>query len=462
MFSLSSEPIRREEVISTLKNDKAGALCVFEGWVRNHNEGKKVSSLEYQVYEALAMKEGQKILHEATHKFNLHHIVCVHRFGHLKLGEAAVWIGATATHRDDAFKACRFVIDEIKLRLPIWKKEHYLEQKPEWVFCKDHHTHVHFHEEDFYTKQAKLVDQGKLKASHVLVVGAGGLGCPVVTSLTTAGVGHIDLVDFDKISLSNIHRQPLYSPEVVGEKKVTVAQNKMSALNPFIHVHGHDLKISAENVLRMMSGKNLVIDCTDNLETKFLLHDACMKLRIPLISASIYQFEGQIRTFVPGETGCLRCTHSETPDDTKLGNCNDFGVLGSAVGALGHLEANEAILFLLQGHNNTQKETFYINLKTLSQMKIKNLKIDQCPTCEGVVDLKTSDLEISVATLHTMNATLVDVRDKEDTILDEYLKHDRPVVVFCHRGVRSKKLVSEYRLKGAHHFYSLIGGACSL
>lgn len=460
MFNLTPERIEREDLIASLKNDKAGALVVFEGWVRDHNEGKKVSSLEYQVYEALAQKEGEKILHEARHKFNLHHIVCTHRFGHLKLGEAAVWVGATATHRDDAFRAARFVIDEIKLRLPIWKKEHYVDQEAKWVFCKDHNTHVHFHEEDFYKKQAKLVSQERLKNAHVLVIGAGGLGCPVLTSLTTAGVGHIDIAEFDKVSISNIHRQPLYAAEVVGEKKVTVAQNHLSRLNPFIHVHGHDVRISADNVERFITGKTLIMDCTDNLETKYLLHDACMKLRIPFISASIYQFEGQVRTFIPGESGCLRCAHKETPDDSRLGNCNDFGVLGSAVATIGNIQANEALLFISEGKNNTINDTFFMNMKSLSQMKIKNLKRTDCEVCEGKVELRVNDLEISTSELHKMGAVLVDVRETED--LTPYMKETKPVVLYCHRGVKSKRLVQDMRSKGYPKFYSLKGGACSL
>jgi molybdopterin/thiamine biosynthesis adenylyltransferase/molybdopterin synthase catalytic subunit len=463
MFQLSSEKIDREQLIADLKNDKAGALVVFEGWVRDHNEGKAVSSLEYQVYEELARKEGEKILHEARHKFNLHSVFCSHRFGHLYLGDTAVWIGAIASHRDDAFKATRYVIDEIKLRLPIWKKEHYLDQKPEWVFCKDHHTHVHFHEADYYQKQAKLTNQEILKQSRVLVVGAGGLGCPVLTGLTTAGVGHIDIVDFDKISLSNIHRQPLYSPEVVGEKKVTIAKNKLSALNPFTHIHGFDARISADNVERFIQGKTLVLDCTDNLETKFLLHDACFKNGIPLLSGSIYQYEGQLRTFVPTlGHGCLRCTQNTTPDDAKLGNCNDFGVLGAAVSVIGSLQATEAIQFLLEKTNNTIKETFYLNVKNLSQMKIKNLKKENCLACEGKITLTQSDFEIDVKDIHHDDVELVDIRDKEDSYLEQFLVHNKKIVVYCHRGIRSKSLVQILRFKGYTHLYSLIGGASSL
>lgn len=463
MFTLSSTPIDREALIEKLKEDKAGALVVFEGWVRDHNEGKAVSSLEYQVYEELALKEGAKILHEATHKFNLHKIECSHRFGHLLLGDTAVWIGAIASHRDDAFKATRYIIDEIKLRLPIWKKEHYVSEKPEWVFCKHHHTHVHFHSEDYYAKQAKLIDQNALKKSHVLVVGAGGLGCPVLTALTTAGVGHIDVVDFDKISISNIHRQPLYSPEVVGEKKVTVAQNKLSALNPFVHIHGHDQRVSASNVEKLVGKKDLVLDCTDNLETKYLLHDACFKLSIPLISASIYQYEGQVRTFDPkNHSGCLRCTQVSTPDDSQLGNCNDFGVIGASVAMIGSIQASEAIQFLQTKTNSTVAETFFFNTKTLSQMKLKNFKKNACACCAGEVNLGIHDLEVEAKDLLQLDVELIDIREKEDSILDGFHNSPKKVVIYCHRGVRSKKLVLEMRSRGLEHFYSLAGGAASL
>jgi sulfur-carrier protein adenylyltransferase/sulfurtransferase len=461
LFSLTSDLIVRDDLVHTLKDDRAGALCVFEGWVRDHNQGKKVSSLEYQVYEALALKEGQKILHEALQQFNLHKIICVHRFGHLRLGEAAVWIGATATHRDDAFKATRFVIDQIKLRLPIWKKEHYVEEKPEWVFCKDHHTHVHFHEADYYQKQAKLVDQALLKSARVLVVGAGGLGCPVLMGLATAGVGHIDIADFDTISLSNLHRQPLYGSDVVGEKKAIVAKTRLLNLNPFVHVHSHDVRLDATNVESYLRHQTLVIDATDNLESKYLLHDACMKARIPLISASIYQFEGQIRTFVPGETGCLRCIQSTTPEDSLLGNCNDFGVLGSSVLALGSLQANEAILWLTQGKNNTTESTFLMNLKSLSQMKLKNLKKENCSVCDGHVTLSSSDFEVDHAFLHAnaYDVIYLDVREKEDSALNDFVISDKKIIVACHRGVRSKRLVQQMRERGHPHFYSLRGGA---
>lgn len=469
MFYLTAAPILRDDLIQGLKNDKAGALVVFEGWVRDHNQGKSVFSLEYQVYEALAQKEGEKILQEAIHKFNLHKALCSHRHGHLKLGDIAVCIGAVASHRDDAFKATRYIIDEIKLRLPIWKKEHYLNESPVWVFCKDHHTHVHFHEQDYYQKQKTVTAQQTLKDSRVLVVGAGGLGCPVLTSLTSAGVGHIDFVDFDVISISNIHRQPLYSPDVVGEKKVTVAQNKLSTLNPFIHVHGKDVRVTAANVEHLIQGKSLVLDCADNLATKFLLHDACFRHQIPLISASIHKFDGYIRTFDPkAQAGCLRCTQEVTPKDNAVGNCNDFGVLGASVAALGSLQANEALAFLANKTNTTIHETFYLDLKNLRTMKIRNFKKENCSYCAGLRDIAPEDVldqefEINPEDLDLEKMHLLDIRNLEDDCLHSLQNDSRTIVVCCHRGIRSLKLVKEQRRLGHTQFYSLKGGApCSL
>ncbi len=463
MFRLTENSIQRDDLIAAIQEKKAGALVVFEGWVRDHNQGHSVSSLEYQVYEALALREGEKILQEAREKFNVHKIVCTHRHGHLVIGDTAVWIGASASHRDEAFKATRYVIDEIKLRLPIWKKEHYLNQEAEWVFCKDHHTHVHFHEADYYLKQASIAPPAQLKSKRVLVVGAGGLGCPVLVGLATAGIGSIHIVDFDHVSISNIHRQPLYTPDVVGEKKVIVAKNKIAALNPFIQVTGSDTRLSVKNVEKLILGQDLVLDCTDNLETKFLLHDACFKFGTPLIAASIYRFEGHIRTYDPGlKNGCLRCTVKETPDDVKVGNCNDFGALGASVATLGAMQASEAIQFLLKNKNNTLDSTFYFNLENLSQMKIKNIKKPNCQFCDGNIELVDDDLERTTAQVFAEDYELIDIREKEDSYLESLIPSTKKRVLYCHRGIRSKRLVKALRARGVKDVFSLEGGACSL
>ncbi len=144
MFEISSKPIEPEALRRSLFDDAAGGYCSFEGWVRNRNEGRDVRRLEYEAYEPLAVSEGQKVLEEAMQRFGYLQAGCVHRIGTLEIGELAVWVGVAAAHRDEAFKACRYIIDEIKMRLPIWKKEHYTDGDSGWVNCErcaGHHVH---------------------------------------------------------------------------------------------------------------------------------------------------------------------------------------------------------------------------------------------------------------------------------------------------------------------------------
>lgn len=138
MFSLTHTAIDTEALRASLRDFRAGALTTFEGRVRNHNEGQSVASLEYEAYSELALKEGSRIVNEAKRKFEVYDCVCVHRLGALQLGEIAVWVGVSAAHRDAAFAACRYIIDEVKYRVPIWKKEQYSEGASEWVNCAHH------------------------------------------------------------------------------------------------------------------------------------------------------------------------------------------------------------------------------------------------------------------------------------------------------------------------------------
>lgn len=133
MFILTPEPIDSATLQSALRDSAAGACATFEGWVRDENLGKDVRQLEYEGYEAVATKEGQQILEDAKEKFGVLHAECAHRVGHLEIGEMAVWIGVSAGHRDAAFDACRYIIEEIKHRLPIWKKEYYVSGDSGWV-----------------------------------------------------------------------------------------------------------------------------------------------------------------------------------------------------------------------------------------------------------------------------------------------------------------------------------------
>lgn len=132
-FQISGQAIDIDALKQAMQQDQAGAFISFEGWVRNHHQGRSVEGLAYQAYSALAETEGEKIVAEALEKFEVLHVLCVHRTGDLAIGDCAVWVGVTAAHRDAAFAACRFVIDEVKQRVPIWKKERYQDGTSDWL-----------------------------------------------------------------------------------------------------------------------------------------------------------------------------------------------------------------------------------------------------------------------------------------------------------------------------------------
>jgi molybdopterin synthase subunit MoaE len=144
-FSFSHSALDIQSYRARLEDPAAGGYAAFEGWVRNHNEGMTVTRLEYEAFEALAIKEGERIVKEAIERFGVINAACVHRLGSLAIGEIAVWVGVSSRHRAEAFAACRYIIDEVKHRVPIWKKEHYVNGDSGWVNCERCAEHAHEH-----------------------------------------------------------------------------------------------------------------------------------------------------------------------------------------------------------------------------------------------------------------------------------------------------------------------------
>lgn len=144
-FSFSQSALQPESYRAELADPAAGGYTAFEGWVRNHNEGLAVTRLEYEAFESLALKEGERIVQEAVQRFGILKAACVHRVGSLEIGELAVWVGVSSRHRAEAFAACRYIIDEVKHRVPIWKKEHYVNGDSGWVNCERCAEHAHAH-----------------------------------------------------------------------------------------------------------------------------------------------------------------------------------------------------------------------------------------------------------------------------------------------------------------------------
>lgn len=502
-FSVSATAIDTQAQARDMVDDKAGAFASFEGWVRNKNEGHDVTALEYEVYHQLAISEGHKIIEEAVERFSITAARAVHREGLLAIGDCAIWIGVTAPHRGDAFAACRYIIDEAKRRLPVWKKEHYRARETQWVNCQHsdthsdtyarrHHGHDHddgASESEFYSRQTRLKEigedgQARLKQARVLVVGAGGLGSSAAIALAAAGIGTIGLVDHDVLEISNLHRQTLYAAGDVGKAKAELAAARLQSLNPFISVKAYKTRLHAENVAEIFSSHDIILDCTDNFKTKYLLNDAAIQHKKTLVQASIYQFEGQLLVIDGDQSrGCLRCIFPEAPPAGLVGDCAEAGVLGTVPAVFGSLQANEAIKKIIG--LDILDELLLFDLTTLETQKIKWTKNPQCRICgEGMEEMAQEDIDYIVKQDDTMaslreNFKLVDVRESWEIALnpvegaihipssdfdDRELKFpkDTPLLLVCAKGMRSRAATDYLRSQGWSRAFNLDGGVPSL
>jgi molybdopterin/thiamine biosynthesis adenylyltransferase/rhodanese-related sulfurtransferase len=187
--------------------------------------------------------------------------------------------------------------------------------------------------------------QERLKAARALVIGAGGLGSPAALYLAAAGVGALGIVDCDRVELSNLQRQVLFDSAAVGRLKTEAARERLLALNPEITVIAHTLTLRAENVLDVLRSYDVVLDGTDRLTTRYVVNDACVLLRKPLVSAAIHRFEGHVMTYLPGRGPCYRCLFPQAQVGA-VANCAEAGVLGVLPGVLGTIQATEAIKVL--------------------------------------------------------------------------------------------------------------------
>jgi adenylyltransferase/sulfurtransferase len=200
-----------------------------------------------------------------------------------------------------------------------------------------------------YSRQIQLAElknegQQKLQDAKVLVVGAGGLGCPVLQYLAAAGVGTIGIVDFDLVEETNLHRQVLYTTSDVGKSKAEIAANHMSEQNPFVNVEIFNSKLDNSNALKIISNYHIMVDCSDNFETRYAINDACVYLNKPFVYAGIHKFEGQLSVFnLDNESPTYRCVFPEKGEDEIIINCSITGVIGTLPGILGTMQANEVI-----------------------------------------------------------------------------------------------------------------------
>ena len=508
-FRFSRERIDEQSLRAELSDPTCGGYACFEGLVRNHNEGQQVRHLEYEAFEPLAVKEGERIIAEAIAKYGVEHAACVHRVGDLAIGEMAVWVAVSARHRGEAFLACRYIIDEVKHRLPIWKKEHYVSGDSGWVNCErcaapsaheqDHeHDHDHHHDHRHvgspvpdYSRQMALKEvgapgQAKLRAARVLIVGCGGLGVPIISYLSGAGLGRLGLVDSDRLEPSNLHRQTLYSLADVGKLKAELAAERVRALNPDVDAQPHVLRLNAQNAGELVAQYDLIIDCTDNFATKFMLNDVCVQLRKPVIFSSVYQYEGQLQVLRPDRDGaCLRCIWPEATRDGIVGNCSEAGVLGPVPGVFGTLQALEALKILLNLPGQLSEELLVMDLLTMSISRVKTRRGKDHPEHAAVKSQEPAPpaAEFEFETLAEAirdGFQIVDIREPEEVeqiptpapeaqhipmaelLHGHVFKPSDKCLLVCASGRRSMAAALELRSRGMQAIYSLRGGIQSL
>jgi sulfur-carrier protein adenylyltransferase/sulfurtransferase len=225
-----------------------------------------------------------------------------------------------------------------------------------------------------------LAGQQRLAAASVLVIGAGGLGSPAALYLAAAGVGKLGLVDHDNIELSNLQRQVLFTSSEIGAGKAETARVRLSALNPGIDVVAHAVRLDASNVESLFADYDVVVDGTDRLAVRYLINDACVLMRKPLVSAAIHRFEGQAMTYVPEAGPCYRCLYPQSSEGL-VPNCAEAGVLGVLPGVMGSLQATEVIKVLLGIGEPLVGRLLVYDALSLSFQEFRFQRRDDCAVC---------------------------------------------------------------------------------
>jgi adenylyltransferase/sulfurtransferase len=223
--------------------------------------------------------------------------------------------------------------------------------------------------------------QKKILSAKVLIIGAGGLGCPVGYYLAAAGVGTLGMVDNDTVELSNLQRQIAHNTQRLGMFKAESAKATFEALNPDVKVIGIRERMTKDNIMDFMKDYDVVVDGSDNFPTRYLVNDACVLLRKPLVSGAILRFEGQVTTIMPGEGHCYRCLFEEMPPAGLVPSCQEAGVIGAIPGVVGSLQAIEVFKLIL-GKGDVLKNALliYDALKTTFR-RVRVPKNPDCPVC---------------------------------------------------------------------------------
>ena len=318
--------------------------------------------------------------------------------------------------------------------------------------------------------------QQKLTDAKVLVIGAGGLGCPVLQYLAAAGVGTLGIADDDLVALSNLQRQVLYNTKDIGKEKAAVAELKLQQLNPEIVVNSYKMLVNNKNILDLIDGYDVVVDCTDNFTARYLINDACVLMRKPLVFGAIYQYEGQVAVFNVADQNNVKTNYRHLfaipPDPLEVPDCNEAGVLGVLPGIIGTMQATEVIKVLtgigevlinkLLNFSLLTYEIFIAEIpfeesvvKYLPESKIAFEALDYNWLCStsalGVTEFDPAEFFEKINNTATI---IIDVRESNEQPQAQFLNFNVPlstfdkslpeieeqsIILFCQSGKRSLK-----------------------
>lgn len=313
--------------------------------------------------------------------------------------------------------------------------------------------------------------QQKLLNSKVLVLGAGGLGCPCLQYLVSCGIGTIGIVDGDIIDISNLQRQILFTTNDIGENKSIIAKEKLKDIHPSTKIDSFPFYIDEKNAIDLISKYNVVVDCTDDFKTRYLINDVCAELSMPLIFGANYQFEGQIAVFKMDDSTINLRDVFPTPPKQAI-RCEEAGALGAVLGILGSLQALETIKLITEQKDGLNNEMLYLNLMKYETIKIKiskKMPDVRCPMSGNtIIDLNVEEF---IGKINNPMVQLIDVRNEIEIpkvdfeciqiplpILKEnihLINKEKEIVLFCHIGVRSLEalelLQDEFDFKHVSH-----------
>jgi sulfur-carrier protein adenylyltransferase/sulfurtransferase len=333
--------------------------------------------------------------------------------------------------------------------------------------------------------------QQKLKNSKIAVIGAGGLGCPVLLYLAAAGIGSIKIIDDDRISPSNLQRQVLFTTEEVGQLKAEVAGNKIKKLNPNLHVNIVCEKVSTLNALSLLADVDIIVDCTDNFPTRYLVNDASVLLNKPLVFGSVFRYEGQVAVFNYRNGVTYRDFVPVPPDPLSVPTCEEGGVLGVLTGIIGCMQANEVLKIITGYGNPLAGEILVYDSATLEFIRIKIPNLNSRESIKTLINYdefckintrkpNTTMKEVTVQELKEMmdkksDFQLIDVREPHEydicnlggeLIPQGEIPHsvasiakDKKVILQCRSGARSGNMVQWLEKNhGFTNLYNLKGG----